>query len=142
VRSRSAFLLGAGTAYLFDPRLGRSRRRQLVDRFLGVVRRGRRVGTAKVKFVGGHLRGLLAVLRRFVTRPQVAVDDGTVAQRVRSDAFRDVGVSAREVDVEVEQGFVRLRGTILSTSLSEKLVERVRRTPGVREVSAELRVAD
>jgi osmotically-inducible protein OsmY len=83
---------------------------------------------------------MLARLRRMATRPSVAVDDQAVVQRVRSDALRDVGVSPREVAVEVQDGYVRLSGSIASRTLSTDLVERVRKVPGVRNVSAELRI--
>jgi osmotically-inducible protein OsmY len=51
-------------------------------------------------------------------------------------------VSTRDVDVEVEDGLARLRGSIDSISLAEELVTRVRKVPGVRDVSAELQVAE
>ena len=140
MRAKSAFLVGAGTAFLFDPREGKRRRRLLFDRSLAFGRRLRRVGIGKLKFVGGHAQGMLARLRRMGTRPSVAVDDQAVVQRVRSDALRDVGVSPREVAVEVQDGFVRLSGSIASPTLSTDLVERVRKVPGVGNVSAELRV--
>jgi osmotically-inducible protein OsmY len=49
-------------------------------------------------------------------------------------------VSTRDVDVEVHDGLVTLRGSIASRTLSNELVERVRKVPGVQNVSAELRV--
>jgi hypothetical protein len=142
VRSTSAFVMGAGTAYFFDPRLGRRRRSLIRDRTLGFLRRTKRVGAGKVKLVGGQARGFLTLLRRVRRRSRVAMDDQTVTQRIRSDAFRDVGVSTRDVDVEVEDGLARLRGSIDSISLAEELVTRVRKVPGVRDVSAELQVAE
>lgn len=142
MRSKAAFLMGAGTAFFFDPRLGRRRRQLVVDRALGFLRRANRVGTGKVKLVGGHARGLLALARRVRRRTDIADDDRTVARRIRSDAFRDVGVSTRDVDVEVENGLAKLSGSIDSISLADELVARVRTVPGVREVSAELQVAE
>lgn len=142
VRSTSAFAAGAGAAYFFDPRLGRQRRIFVRDRALGLLRRTKRVGAGKVKLAGGQARGFLALLRRLRRRSSVAMDDQTVTHRIRSDAFRDVGVSTRDVDVEVEDGLARLRGSIDSISLAEELVTRVRRVPGVRDVSAELKVAE
>lgn len=68
----------------------------------------------------------------------MAVDDRVVQQRIRSKVFPDVGVSTSDVDVEVKSGFVLLKGAIESIDLAGRLVTRVRRTPGVREVSARL----
>lgn len=142
LRSKAAFLVGAGTAFFFDPHLGKRRRRLAADRTFGFLRRVKRVGTGKVKLVGGHARGLLALVRRVRGRTDVAGDDRTVEQRIRSDAFRDVGVSTRDIDVEVENGLARLSGSIDSISLADELVARVRKVPGVRQVSAELQVAE
>jgi BON domain len=142
MRSTSAFLMGAGAAYFFDPARGKSQRRALRDRSLSGLRRLQRLATGKVKFAGGHARGLIAVTRRALRRPDVPADDETVTQRIRSDAFRDVGVSTRDVDVHVENGFVTLRGSVDDIDLADRLVTRVRKVAGVDDVSAELRVAE
>ncbi len=139
MRSTSAFLMGAGTAYLFDPRQGKGRRHQLRDRSLRALHRVERVGTGKVKFAGGHVRGLVAVVRRTLLRPAVATDDETVTQRIRSDAFRDVDVPTEGVDVIVENGLAKLRGSVVSIADSDRLVARVGKVPGVRDVDAEFK---
>jgi len=132
--------MGAGTAYLFDPRQGKGRRHQLRDRSLRTLRRVERVGTGKVKFAGGHLRGLVAVARRTLMRPAVATDDDAVTQRIRSDAFRNVDVPTQGVDVIVEKGIANLRGSVASIADSDQLVARVSRVPGVRDVATEFKV--
>lgn len=142
MRSTKAFLIGAGTAYLLDPRHGKRRRHVLRDRSLRAVRRSQRLGTKKVKFVGGHLRGFAALFRRLSNQPPVAVDDETVTQRIRSDAFRDVGVSTREVAVEVEDGIATLHGSVDGRSIADNLVARVGKVPGVQDVAAMLRVSE
>jgi hyperosmotically inducible periplasmic protein len=141
MRKGSAFLIGAGAAYFLDPQQGRRRRSMVRDRSLAFVRRVRRVGIGKLKLVGGHARGVQALVARLIRRPRVATDDETVTQRIRSDAFRDVGVSTREVDVDVENGVAKLRGEVEDDSLAVKLVERVRKVPGVKDVSTELAIS-
>jgi osmotically-inducible protein OsmY len=137
-----AFLMGAGTAYLLDPTQGKRRRRMLLDRTARMVRQSARLGTKKVRFVGGHARGLVAIARRLVSQRDVRADDATVTQRIRSDALRDVGVSAREVDVDVVGGVATLRGSVANSSLADDLVGRVRKVPGVRDVQPMLRVSE
>lgn len=139
--STKAFLIGAGTAYLFDPQQGKRRRRMLLDRTAKVLRRTARFGTKKTRFAGGHLRGLLALLRRLGSHPSPRLDDATVTQRIRSSALRDVGISTRDVDVEVEDGVATVRGSVGSRSLAEDLIARVGKVPGVRDVADELRVS-
>jgi osmotically-inducible protein OsmY len=142
MRSKTAFLAGAGTAYFFDPETGKKRRHEARDRSLRALRRLSRLGVKKAKLAGGHAYGAAAVARRAVSKQDVSVDDETVAQRIRSDALRDVGLSTKDVDVSVEDGFARLRGSVASIDLADRLVARVRKVAGVSDVSAELRVAD
>jgi BON domain len=140
VRATKAFLIGAGTAFLLDPRQGKRRRQALVDKSARIARRTARFAGKKARFAGGHLRGLVALVRRLGSDRNAPVDDQTVTQRIRSSAFRDVGISTRDIAVEVEDGIAKLRGLVQSRSLAEDLVARVRRIPGVREVRDELGV--
>jgi hypothetical protein len=112
----------------------------LRDRSLALARRGSRVGARKARFAGGHVRGLVAVTRRLFSPPPDTGDDATVAQRIRSDALRDVGLSTHDVEVEVEDGVATLRGAVESRSLADDLVARVSKVPGVRDVAAMIRV--
>lgn len=141
MRSTRAFLIGAGTAYLFYPRHGKRRRDVLRDRTAAVVRRGARLGERKARFAGSHLRGLAAVSRQVFTQPSVPPDDETVTQRIRSKTLRDVGVSTRDVEVEVEDGVATLRGSVDSRTIADDLVTGVGKVPGVRDVAAMLRVS-
>jgi uncharacterized protein (DUF885 family) len=142
MRTKTAFLVGAGAAYFFDPEAGKRRRHVARDRSLRALRRLQRGSVKRVKLVGGHARGLAAISRRAVTRPAVAVDDETVAQRIRSDALRDLELSTSEIDVRVEDGFATLRGSVATIDDADRLVSRVQKVPGVRDVSAEVRVAE
>jgi hyperosmotically inducible periplasmic protein len=142
MRAKTAFLAGAGAAYFFDPAAGRRRRHVARDRSLRAVRRLGRGLSKRTRFVAGHAQGLAAETRRAVTHPSVATDDETVAQRIRSDALRDVELSTRDVDVRVEDGFATLRGSVASIDEADRLVARVRKVPGVKDVSAEVRVAE
>jgi BON domain len=142
MRAKTAFLAGAGAAFFFDPDAGKRRRHLARDRSLKALRRLQRLAVKKVKLVGGHTRGVVAIGRRAVTSQAVAVDDETVAQRIRSDALRDVRLSTKNVDVRVEDGFATLRGSVDSIDDADRLVSRVRKVPGVRDVAAELRVAE
>lgn len=140
MRPMKAFLTGFGTAYLFDPYKGKRRRTVARERAMKFLRRTARLGQKKARFTGGRLQGLVARARSRVWHRGVAVDDRTVEQRIRSAAFRDVGLSASEVEVEVERGVATLRGTAGSRSLADDLVTRVEKVPGVRDVAAMIRV--
>ena len=138
MRTLRGLVLGAGIAYLFDPQNGKARRTTLVDRTGRLLRRLGRLTARKTRYAKGHLRGVAAPLRQD-DAPR-ATDDGTVLQRIRSEALRDVGVSTTEVDVTVADGIVSLRGEVASATLVDDLVDRVRLVPGVRDVDAMIRV--
>jgi len=138
MRVLRGIVLGAGIAYLFDPQSGRGRRAKLIDRMGRVLREVTRLAGRKTRFTAGQLHGLVAPLHQD-DAPR-ATDDGTVLQRIRSEALRDVGVSTTEVDVTVADGVVSLRGEVASASLVDDLVDRVRLVPGVRDVDAMIRV--
>jgi BON domain len=142
VRSTRAFFIGAGAAYLFDPRQGRRRRNVLRDRSAAIARRTVRLGAKKAKFAGGHARGVLARGRRLASGHDVVSDDAKIVQRIRSDALRNVGVTTKDVEVEVEDGVATLRGTVATRSLADDLVAQVSKVPGVRDVAAMIRIAN
>ena len=138
MRTLRGLVLGAAMAYLFDPQNGRGRRAKLVDRSGRFVRRLGRFTARRSRYAKGQLQGLAAPLQQD-DEPR-AIDDGTVLQRIRSEALRDVGVSTTDVDVTVADGVASLRGEVASASLVDDLVDRVRLVPGVRDVDAMIRV--
>lgn len=142
MRSTRAFLIGAGAAYLFDPRQGRRRRNVLRDRSAAIARRTVRLGAKKARFAGGHARGVLALGRRLANDPEVVSDDATIVQRIRSDALRNVGVTTKDVEVEVEDGVATLRGTVGSRTRADDLVAQVSKVPGVRDVAAMIKISN
>ena len=115
MRVLRGMVLGAGIAYLFDPESGRRRRAKLIGRAGRLLREVRHLAARKTRFTAGRLRGLSAPLRQ--DEASRATDDGTVLQRIRSEALRDVGVSTSEGDVTVADGVATLRGEVVSASL-------------------------
>ncbi len=140
MRALRGMLIGAGVAYLFDPENGRGRRAKLVARTGRLLRGVMRLAVRKTRFASGRLHGLAAPLRQ--EEGPRATDDGTVLQRIRSEALRDVGMSTSDVDVTVADGVATLRGEVMSASLADDLVDRVRLVPGVREVDSLIRVGE
>jgi osmotically-inducible protein OsmY len=132
------FVLGAATAYLLDPTLGRTRRKRLSAQTARLARRAARLAGRKSSYAMGRVRGAAAsVTPDTHERP---TDDATVLQRIRSEALRDVGLSAADVEVRVENGVATLEGTVASAKLAEDLLARVRGVPGVQDVALALRV--
>jgi osmotically-inducible protein OsmY len=141
MRTAKAFLIGVGTAYFFDPRLGRRRRTVVLDRGLKAFRRLAQAASRKTRFAAGKAQGLYARGRTLVSPPQVATDDATVEQRIRSEAFRDVDVSPSDIELEVEDGVATLKGAVPDDRTASVLVSRVSKVAGVEDVDARLRVS-
>jgi hypothetical protein len=140
MRTLRAFVIGAGTAYFLDPRQGRRRRHLVRDRLFALVRRSRRLLVKEARLASGHARALSAQVRRDGDRAERPTDPATVVQRIRSDAFREAGISTKDVDVRVDDGVATLQGSVPSDEAADALVSRVAEMPGVRDVAAMLRV--
>jgi osmotically-inducible protein OsmY len=139
MRTAKAFVLGASAAYLFDPVAGKRRRQMIVDRVARAVRKLARWGGKKVRYSEGKLQGLIAVTKRPLGSEPKPTDDAAVLQRIRSEAFREAGVSTGDVDVEVRDGVVTLSGTVDEPEVADDLVERISKVSGVRDVTSMLR---
>lgn len=140
MRALRAFVIGAGTAYFFDPDLGRGRRAVVRDRGLKALRRLARLAEGKTTFVAGKAQGVYARGRRLVA-PREPASDFVVEQRIRSEAFRDLEVAARDIDVEVSDGVVKLSGEVPDEDAASEVVGRVEKVEGVEEVVATLRAS-
>src|SRR6266545_3048789 len=95
----------------FDPELGKRRRAQLVDRTGGVTRKARR----RTRALGRKLRSDARGWQERIAHSDGGsggLDDATLAQRVRSEVFRDRDVPKGQVSLNAENGVVVLRGQL------------------------------
>src|SRR5215210_8708378 len=114
--------LGGALLYFFDRRQGAERRRRLLDRARGLIgRRQTRMGS----FGEGRVPA---------TQRSVGYDDQTLKAKVESEVFRDADAPKGDVNVNVEQGVVYLRGELGEQSLIEDLTQRVQSVDGVNRV--------
>jgi osmotically-inducible protein OsmY len=79
--------------------------------------------------------------RRRSIEPEI-VDDVTIEHRVLGDALPAAGVTAEQVDVDVDDGVVTLHGSVQGADTADELVSQVARVPGVRDVAAMIRVSE
>lgn len=105
--------IGAVFAYFFDPDNGRKRRKQAIGR------------AAKA----------LSQLGRS-ERP----DDVTLAHKVETEIFRGPDIPKGQINVNVEDGVVYLRGELEQPDLIEDLGAQARKVKGVRAVENLLHV--
>ena len=125
--------LGSVLAFFFHPAAGRRERTLARDRALGVSRRGgrrvKRAGrriVAQVYGVSQHARHLREVPKDY--------DDVTLARKVQTEIFRPEDVPKGQINVNVQNGVVQLRGEVPRPDMIDELVSKTRRVQGVRAV--------
>ena len=67
-------------------------------------------------------------------------DDATLADKVRSEIFRPADVPKGQINVNVQNGIVQLRGEVPRSELIDDLVAQVRKIQGVEDVENLLHV--
>jgi hypothetical protein len=125
--------LGALGMYFLDPQRGRRRRNVLRDRVGAVPRRFRRRLVRKAGLVRARA-GALAAKAVHLRERRKDWSDETLADKVRSEVFRDPTLPKGAVNLNVEAGRVVLRGEVPQPALVDELERRVRGVVGVREV--------
>jgi BON domain len=126
--------IGALLAFLFDPRLGHRRRTYLRDRTVGVVHRRARRTRRSVRMIGAYGRGNWSRLFHARRADRLQPDDATLAHKVETELFRPADVPKGQININVQQGIVQLRGEVPQPEMIRDLVEKARRIAGVREV--------
>jgi osmotically-inducible protein OsmY len=119
--------IGAALAYFFDPDNGRRRRKLALDkagkfaRNAGQQAQGATAQAQALKEKATH--------RSEQEKPQP--DDVTLARKVESEIFRDADVPKGQINVNVEDGVVYLRGELEQPDLIEDLGAQARKVQGV-----------
>ena len=125
--------LGALLAYFFDPQNGKLRRHMFVDRTAGLARTGARRSARAGRGVAAEAYGVSQKVQHRTEEPK-SFDDATLANKIRTQVFRDADAPKGEVSVNVQNGVVQLRGEVDGPELIDELVEQTRKVQGVREV--------
>ena len=131
----AALAAGAAAMYYFDPQTGRGRRAAARDRFGSMGRDVGALAAAKGKRVADHARGALAEASSRLGEAE-AGSDLQLHERVRARLGHLIE-DARAVVTEVDQGCVRLSGTVRAREL-ERLIDELSQVPGVERVESRL----
>ena len=132
--------LGALLAYFFDPQNGARRRNVTRDRALAFVRSNGRGAARAGRGVAAEAYGVSQKVRHSKEEPK-DFDDATLADKVRSEVFRDLDVPKGQINVNVQDGVVQLRGEVPRADLIDDLVKQTRKVQGVEEVENLLHLA-
>lgn len=130
-----ALALGAGGAFLLDPRQGRRRRALLRGKLARASREAREFGDAAVKDLRARAQGLSAQVRSMRGGP---VSDDVLVGRVRAKLGRYVS-HPHAIRVAAQNGYVTLSGEVLQSEHAG-LLAAVHSVKGVRDVTDRLDV--
>ena len=128
--------IGAALAYFFDPDNGRKRRKEAINRAAKAFRQSGRKGQA----VAAQAQGLKQKATHLKEQEKPQPDDVTLARKVESEIFRGADVPKGQINVNVEDGVVYLRGELEQPDLIEDLGAEARKVQGVRAVENLLHV--
>jgi hypothetical protein len=133
---------GAGAMYFLDPAEGRRRRAQTADQTAGAARRlGRRTGRISRR-LGADAYGLWRKAL-YSWRPAAPVANApTLADRVMSQVYRDPSIPQGQLNINVEEDIVVVRGELPHPEDIRDLESKIRDVPGVRDVRSYLHLPD
>ena len=128
-------VVGTLGALFLDPQQGRRRRKELVDRTGALFRRTGDRAERAGRGVGARVYGMSQQVQHLKEEPK-EYDDVTLARKVESEIFRDADAPKGQVDVNVQDGVVQLRGEVRNPEQLSDLVEKARKVQGVRDVES------
>jgi osmotically-inducible protein OsmY len=133
-----AAALGAAAAYILDPDRGRSRRAKLADQAAARARDAAGTVKARAEYQKGVAKGLIHEAAD-VFKPEVAVDDEILLQKVKSEAL-GYWPGSKDIEVDITNGMVRISGTVGNESDRESLIQLIRKVEGVGLIDDRLHV--
>src|SRR5206468_2087268 len=124
-------------AFFLDPDNGRRRRHTTRDRVAAFVRRRSRLAARKARYVEGVAHGVgarAAAASRHSPPPVATLEDVSLARKVETEIFRPSDAPKGQVDVNVENGIVYLRGQVDRPEHVERLAKAAGKVEGVQGV--------
>jgi osmotically-inducible protein OsmY len=125
--------IGAALVYFFDPQQGARRRAMARDQFLAFFRRRGREAARLGRAASSEAYGLKQKATHLREEPK-DFDDQTLKAKIESEVFRPADAPKGDVNVNVENGVVYLRGEVERPELINDLESRARSVQGVRDV--------
>lgn len=123
--------IGAGVAYYFDPKMGRTRRARLADQANALLRKTKETAKERAAYEAGRLEGL----KHMMGSGAVPENDQTLVAKVESEVLGRWGHLKGRVDVNASDRVVDLRGTTDTEDEITSLEQDVRKVTGVIDVN-------
>ena len=127
---------GALVLFFFDPVSGRRRRAQLAQGVPAFLRRRTREAGQVARATAAEAYGLKQKATHLREEPKEDLNDQTIESKVQTELFRDPDVPKGQINVNVQDGVVQLRGEVPRPELIDDLVEKARQVQGVRDVES------
>jgi osmotically-inducible protein OsmY len=128
--------LGAALAYFLDPASGRRRRHVARDKAGKYFRQAGR----QAQGAATQAQGMKSKATHMSEVPKPQPDDVTLTRKVETEIFRDAEVPKGQINVNVEDGVVYLRGELPERDLIADLEKQARSVQGVLGVENLLHV--
>jgi osmotically-inducible protein OsmY len=125
---------GLAAGYFLDPDSGKRRRHGVRDRTLAVIRRGTDRTRREAEYRTGQVEGKVEAAASKTRPEKPAPNDQALAERVKSEIFQPEDAPKGDVNVNVENGVVYLRGQVKRPDQIRKLVEQAGAVDGVSAV--------
>ena len=129
-----AIMAGALLEYYWDPDKGQYRRAVTRDQFRATVRRGLRRLRRQARYLEGESYGVVEEIVHLHQPDNPSPDDATLKDRVESELFRDWTVPKGDINVNVAEAVVELRGQVEHSEDIEEIERKVRHIEGVRGI--------
>ena len=122
---------GAAAAHFLDPDSGRRRRHMARDQAASRATSAASAMQTRAQYTAGQVQGAAHAVTPHRHEP---MDDMTLADRVRSEIFRDHDAPKGSVSVDVQSGVAYLRGEVADQTWIDRLGTSTRRVEGITGV--------
>ena len=126
--------LGALLEYFLDPKGGRRRRHTARDQAMARLRRTERRAARRARRTEAHAVGVVRRTANARRGPREPLDDVTLAHKVESELFRRAHVPKGQIDINVEDGVVFLRGVVERPEDIRRVEALAQELTGVRSI--------
>ena len=126
--------LGAAAMYFLDPDQGRRRRAIAGDRLAATFRRGGRQMQRAGRAAAAETYGVAQKAAHLTSVEEPPANDETLKQKVETELFRDPDIPKGQINVNVENGTVVLRGEVERPEQINAIEAAARKIPGVQNV--------
>lgn len=128
-------IAGAALAFFLDPQRGRSRRARYLDQ-AGARARDLAGGASRAaRRVGSDAQGIGERLTHSGAG-DLMPSDAALSDKVESELFADPRIPKGNININVEEGVVVLRGQVDNKGEADELIRKAQRIPGVARVDS------